>query len=84
MAPFAYFTFKVPRRAVFVSVAPRPSLWCATLAPQEHDLINEFNVAVPKLFSFFRRIQAKYLPTPYHNVSLPCLPPPHIRRCCEG
>merc|ERR1711871_993732 len=34
----------------------------------EHDLVNEFHISVPKMFNFFRRIQAKYLPTPYHNV----------------
>lgn len=36
---------------------------------KEHDLINEFNISVPKLFNFFRRIQAKYLPMPYHNAT---------------
>jgi len=35
---------------------------------KEHDLINQFNVKVPKLFNFCRRIQAKYLPNHYHNV----------------
>jgi len=35
---------------------------------KEHDLINQFNVKVPKLFNFCRIIQAKYEPNTYHNV----------------
>jgi len=35
---------------------------------REHDLINEFDIPCHKLFNFFRRIQAKYEPTLYHNA----------------
>lgn len=35
---------------------------------KEHDLINEFNIPVSKMFNFFRRIQGKYCPAPYHNA----------------
>lgn len=35
---------------------------------KEHDLINEFNIPVNKMFNFFRNIQGKYCPAPYHNA----------------
>jgi cAMP-specific phosphodiesterase 4 len=35
---------------------------------KEHDLLNEFHIVPQKMFNFFRRIQGKYLPRPYHNA----------------
>ena len=44
---------------------------------QKHDLVEKFQIPVPKLVAFLRHIQAKYNPQHYHNVTLP--PFPHLK-----